>query len=68
MKRATLMIELEVTYPDDIRLAEVVDAVATFLAEREVMLPLPVGWLLDGRKIELQQVRLQGERNGEPLP
>jgi hypothetical protein len=37
---------------DDIRLAEVVTAVATYLAEREVMLPLPVESLRDGRKIE----------------
>jgi hypothetical protein len=57
--RATLVLELDVTHPDDATQDEVLTAVNEYLAIRRDILPLPIGHLGGHRTVDLADVKLR---------
>jgi hypothetical protein len=57
--RATLVLELDVTHPDDATRDEVITAVNEYLAIRRDILPLPIGHLAGRRTVDLADLRLR---------
>ena len=57
--RTTLVLELDVTHPDDATQDEVITAVNEYLAIRRDILPLPIGHLAGHRTVDLADVKLR---------